>query len=105
MDVAGAVERDDQVIEVFGDFRGVTLDEEAAGEDRRADSAGAEFAGFAEEVRVKERFSAGEDDPFNAELLDVIQLAVKFGGADFLDGLALPDVAHRAAAVADAVSI
>jgi len=72
VDVTGTIEGNDEVVEVFGDFGGVALDEKAAAEDGRADSAGAKFAGFAEEVGVKERLSAGEDDPFDAELFDVI---------------------------------
>jgi hypothetical protein len=103
--MARTVERDDEVGEVSGDFGGIALDEEAAAEDGRADAARAQFAGLAEEVGVKQRLAAGEDDPFDAELFYVVKLAVEFGGADFLDRFALPDVAHRAPAVADAVRV
>jgi hypothetical protein len=54
---------------------------------------------------VEQRLAAGEDDPFDAELFDFLKLAVELSGADFIDGFALPDIAHRAAAVADAVSV
>src|SRR6266545_117036 len=71
----------------------------------RADPAGAQPVTQPEEVRMHEGLTARKDHPLYAQGLNIGDVALQVCGADLLDSIRLPDVAHHAPAVAPAVRI
>ncbi len=57
------------------------------------------------EVAVQERLASGEDDLAHAEVAKRDAVAFEADSLKFGGGVALPDVAHDAAAVATAVDV
>lgn len=100
-----AVQRDDDLVHVADDVACKAIQEKSRGQQGQADSALFQWGAKLEQIGMHQRFPAGEDNPFDAEAVDGLQLAREVAGIEMTGNGSLPDVAHNAAAIAAAEDI
>ena len=61
--------------------RGVALQQQAAAQDRGADTALAQHAAETEQIGVHQRLAAGEHHPLDTQALDIGEVALEIRGA------------------------
>ena len=105
VNLLGAVERDDDVIEESGDFFCSFLQEKACGEKGEVNLPFTKEIAQSGEIVVQQRFAAGENDVANAEIFERCAMTFQVLHSNLVVGFTLPDIAHDAAAVAAAVGV
>ena len=99
------IERDDEVVNVLGDLRRTALYQESAGENGDADAVRADSGAHIKESGVHEWLAARENHPFGTERLELVEMVENQRWRHLAGFGVLPDIAHRAAAIAARVDI
>ena len=77
------IQRNDHVVHICGNLCRESVQKQPAAQQCHANPAGPEQFAKAKEIRVHQRFAAGQDHPFHAEALDAIHLRFQLCQTDF----------------------
>ena len=105
VNLRGAIEGDDDVVEESGDIFCTFVQQEACSQKGEVNLPFGKEIAQGGEIVVHQRFASSEDDVANAEIFERCTVPLQILNAYLVVGFTLPDVAHDAAAVATAVSV
>jgi hypothetical protein len=105
VDLLGPIEGEDDVVEERSDLFCSFVQEKAGGQEGEVNLLFEKKIAESSEIVVQERFTARENDLANAKISQRCTVTFQILRLNLIVGLALPDVAHDATAVAAAVGI
>jgi hypothetical protein len=105
VNLLGAIEGDDDIIEQGGDIFCTFVQKKAGREKGEMDILVAKEVAESGEIVVQQRFTAGKNDLSNAQLFERCAMTFHILHTDLIIGFALPDVAHDTAAVTATVGV